>query len=218
MTEKKEEQKQEPIAETKAEPAAGGAAPKAEQSAETKHHHKKDEQIRQLQEKLTAVVKEKEELFARLQRLSADYANFQKRSSRQTAEAVCFEREKIIKSLLPALDDFERTIKNAAAAPENRDAIINGIKIIYGHMLDILKACDVEQIKAVGQKFDPFLHEAISRIADNNKEDGVILEETQRGYKLGGKVLRPSRVVVNKLQTDVPEDANSQPDETTDVE
>jgi molecular chaperone GrpE len=211
MTDKKEEQKQEPVPETKAEPAAGGAAPKAEQSAETKHHHKKDEQIRQLQEKLTAAIKEKDELFARLQRLSADYANFQKRSSRQTAEAVCFEREKIIKSLLPVLDDFERTMKNAAAAPENRDAIINGIKIIYGHILDILKACDVEQITAVGQKFDPFLHEAISRIADSNKEDGVILEETQRGYKLGGRVIRPSKVVVNKLQ-------NNQPDETTDVE
>ncbi len=210
MTEK-EEQKQEPVPETKAEPAAGGAVPKAEQSAETKHHHKKDEQIRQLQEKLTAVVKEKEELFGRLQRLSADYANFQKRSSRQTAETVCFEREKIIKSLLPALDDFERTMKNAAAAPENRDAIVKGIKIIYDRILDILKACDVELITAVGQKFDPFLHEAISRIADNNKEDGVILDETQRGYKLGGRVIRPGKVVVNKLQ-------NNQQDETTDVE
>lgn len=188
------------------------------------------EQIKELQEKLAEVIKEKDELFSRLQRLSADYSNFQKRSVKQTAETVCFENERIIKSLLPPLDDFERIIKNAAATPENPDAIIKGIRIVYDHILDILKSHDVEQIEAVGKKFDPLLHEAITQRAEDDKEDNIVLEENQRGYKLAGRVIRPSKVIVNKLKAgniqpgaenqerQQSEGQNNQQDETTDVE
>lgn len=222
MTDKKEEQNKEETADTG---AAQPAEAKAEQTA-NRHHHKKDEQIKELQERLAAAVKEKDELFARLQRLSADYANYQKRSARQTADTVCFEREKIIKSLLPALDNFEHTLRNTPQTDENTKTIVSGIRMVYDHLLDILKACDVEQITAVGQKFDPFLHQAISQRNESNKEDNIILEENQKGYKIGEKVIRPSRVVVNKLtkpvaekqQIQQPEPPDNQQEETTDVE
>ena len=135
------------------------------------------------------------------QRVSADYANFQKRVPKQIADTICYEKEKIIKTLLPALDNFEHTLQNADSA-ENADVFVKGIEIIYDQMLDILKSHGVEQIKAPGEKFDPALHEAMMQKTEPEKEDNIVLEEFQKGYKLNGRVIRPSKVIVNKLTED----------------
>ncbi len=152
-------------------------------------------------------------LFPRYERLSADYANFQKRTSKQTALAICYEKEKIIKTLLPALDNFEHTLQNADSA-ENSDVFVKGIEIIYDQMLDILKSHGVEQIKAPGEKFDPALHEAMMQKTEPEEEDNIVLEEFQKGYKLNGRVIRPSKVVVNKLT----EDGGQKTEDGTEVE
>jgi hypothetical protein len=65
-------------------------------------------------------------------------------------------------------------------------------------MLDILKSHGVEHIKALGEKFDPALHEVITQKAESEKEENIVLEEFQKGYKLNGRVIRPSRVIINK--------------------
>ncbi len=215
MAEEKEEQKKEEKAE--------GKAQEPEKSKESKTAN----QLKELQEKLEAAIKEKDELFARLQRVSADYANYQKRSHKQTTETVNYEREKIINSLLPALDDLERAIKNVAAVPDNHASIISGIKIVYDHILEILKSLGVEQIKAEGEKFDPFLHQAISQAQVAGKAENIVIEESQKGYKVDGRVIRPSKVVVNKVSKAEPakeeeiqpdEEPKNLQDETTDVE
>jgi molecular chaperone GrpE len=137
-------------------------------------------------------------LLEKLQRLSADYSNFQKRVPKQIADTLAYEHEKVIRTLLPALDNFELTLKNAESA-ENAQAIIKGIKIIYDQMLDILKSHGAEQINALGEKFDPAMHQAMLHQARPEQGENVVLEEFQRGYKLNGRVIRPSRVVINKL-------------------
>ena len=137
-------------------------------------------------------------LFSQYQRVSADYANFQKRVPKQIADTICYEKEKIIKTLLPALDNFEHTLQNTDSV-ENADVFVKGIRIIYDQMLDILKSHGVEQIKAPGEKFDPALHEAMMQKTEPEEEDNIVLEEFQKGYKLNGRVIRPSKVVVNKL-------------------
>lgn len=128
---------------------------------------------------------------------------------------------------MPALDDLERTIKNASSVPAEPAVIIKGIKIVYDNILNILKACGVEQIKAVGEKFDPFLHQAISQAQVVGKPENIVLEESQKGYKVDGRVIRPSKVIVNKLSKAEPakeekerigEEQENQQDETTDVE
>ena len=134
-------------------------------------------------------------------RVGADYANYQKRVPRQIADAIAYEKEKIIRTLLPTLDNFERTLQNAQPA-ENAESIVKGIKITYDHTLDILKSHGVEQIKAVGEKFEPALHEAITQRDEPGKEEGVVLEEFAKGYKLNGRVIRPSKVIVNKLTSE----------------
>ena len=138
-------------------------------------------------------------LFAQYQRLSADYANFQKRGPRQIADSVAYEKEKVIKSILPVLDNFEHTLQNADSA-EDKQVVIDGVRIIYTQMLDVLKSHDVEQIKAAGEQFDPSVHQAMMQQEDSEKQQGIILEEFQKGYTLNGRVIRPAKVIVNKVQ------------------
>ena len=147
------------------------------------------------------------------QRVSADYANFQKRVHKQITDTICYEKEKIIKTLLPALDNFEHTLQNTDSA-ENVDVFVKGIQIIYDQMLDILKSHGIERIKAPGEKFDPALHEAMMQKTEPEKDDNIVLEEFQKGYKLNGRVIRPSKVIVNKLT----EDRGQKTEDGTEVE
>jgi len=179
----------------------------------SKGKHKELEELRVTVENLQ---KEKDELFGRLQRVSADYANFQKRVHKQISDTIAYEKETIIKALLPILDNFERTLKNTHLS-ENVDVIINGVKIIYDQILDILKLHGVKQIKAAGEVFDPALHEAVMQKAEPGRDDNIVLEEDRKGYKLNGRVIRPCRVIVNKLTPEAEaqktEEVKQEPDE-----
>jgi molecular chaperone GrpE len=180
---KKESQKEEPQAATPQE------QPKTESPApDTKSLQKQIEDLR----------KEKDDIFAKLQRVAADYDNYQKRSAKQIAESVAYEKDKIVKSLLPVLDNFDHIITNASS-DVNDQALLKGVKIIYDQMLDVLKGHGIEQVKSAGEPFNPAHHEAITHRSENSKEEGLVLEELQKGYKLNGRLIRASRVVVNKL-------------------
>ncbi len=163
--------------------------------------------------------KEKDEVFEKLQRVSADYANFQKRAPKQLADNLAYEKEKIIKPLLSVLDNFDHTLQNAGTA-ENGQALIKGVQIIYDQMLDALKSQGVEQINAHGHKFDPALHQAMMQKADPDAKEGIVLEVFQKGYKLNGRVIRPSKVIVNKLAKEqkAPQAQPTKQQETTDTE
>lgn len=155
-------------------------------------------QLEELRNQAEGLKKEKDDIFAKLQRVAADYDNYQKRSAKQIAEGVSHEKEKIIKAILPVLDDFERVLANTDCA-EDAEAVTSGMRIVYEHAIEVLRAQGVEQIKAEGERFDPAMHAAITQRAESGKEDGVVLEELQKGYKLNGRVIRASRVVVNKV-------------------
>ena len=187
---------------------------KTEKSKGGKQIKTGNRQTEELREKIDALQKEKDELFAKLQRVSADYANFQKRSPKHIADMMVYEKERIIKTLLPALDNFEHTLQNARSS-EKMDIFVKGIRIIHDQMIDILKSHGVEQIKALGEKFDPSLHQAMMQKSQGEQEEDIILEEFQKGYKLNDRVIRPSKVVVNKLpseQADEHEKAGEQED------
>ncbi len=181
-----------------------------------KKSKEKLKELEELRSEVENLQKEKDELFGRLQRVSADYANFQKRVPKQISDTIAYEKEKIIKTLLPILDNFERTLKNTHLS-ENVDSLVNGVKIIYDQMLDILELHGVEQVKAAGEVFDPALHEAIMQKAEPEKEENIVLEELQKGYTLNGRVIRPCRVIVNKLipetEAQKTEEIKQEPDE-----
>jgi molecular chaperone GrpE len=155
------------------------------------------QEAQELRNQAEGLKKEKDDIFAKLQRVAADYDNYQKRSAKQIAEGISHEKEKIIKAILPVLDDFERVLANTDCE-ENVEAVTSGMRIVYEHAIEVLRAQGVEQIKAEGERFDPAMHAAITQRAESGKEDDVVLEELQKGYKLNGRVIRASRVVVNK--------------------
>ena len=185
---------------------------KPQKSKEQKPLSPKKNELEEIRDRIDDLQKEKDELFGKLQRVSADYANFQKRVPKQIADTICYEKEKIIKTLLPALDNFEHMLQNTHSA-ENSDVLVKGIRIIYDQMLDILKSHGAEQIKALGEAFDPVLHQAMMQKAESNREENIVLEEFQKGYKLNDRVIRPSKVVVNKLTSEQP--AQQQETEST---
>jgi molecular chaperone GrpE len=194
-------------------------AEQKQESVEEKPQQSND--LEELRRQVPILEKERDDLFARLQRLSADYANFQKRTPKQVADTIAYEKEKIMRTLLPALDNFDHTFQNTHAA-ENVDAFVKGVRIIYDQIIDILKSHGVEQINALGKKFDPTQHEAVRQEAQPQQPDGAVLEELQKGYELNGRVIRASRVVVNKLPTEklIQPKQNSEKieDETTDTQ
>jgi len=176
-------------------------AEQKQESVEEKPQQSND--LEELRRQVPILEKEKDDLFARLQRLSADYANFQKRTPKQVADTIAYEKEKIMRTLLPALDNFDHTFQNTHAA-ENVDAFVKGVRIIYDQIIDILKSHGVEQINALGKKFDPSQHEAVRQEAQPQQPDGAVTEELQKGYKLNGRIIRASRVVVNILPKEEP--------------
>lgn len=167
-----------------------------EKKKEAKQPKAKKDELEKLHRLIDDMQKEKDELFGKLQRVSADYANYQKRAPKQIADTICYEKEKIIKTLLPILDNFEHTLVNAETA-ENVDVLVKGIKIIYDQMLETLKSHGVEQIKALGEKFDPALHEAMMKKPDPEQQENIVLEEFQKGYKLNGRVIRPTKAIIS---------------------
>ena len=175
-------------------------------------------EVQALQKEIDRLQAENKELLDKFQRLGADYANYQKRVPKQIADSVDYEKRQIIKSLLSSMDNFAHALAGAKTAqgPESLQSVIEGVQLVYDHMLDALKAHGMEKIASVGQPFEPGKHEAIMQKTEPDKPDNIVLEEFQAGYTLNGQPLRPARVAVNKLPAQ-PAPAPS-PDETTDTE
>ena len=178
-------------------------------------HEPTHEEIESLRTQLDEMQKERDDLLGKLQRVSADYANFQKRAARQVAESIAYEKEMLIKTLLPMLDNFEHTFEKSQAA-ESVEAVLTGVRIVYDQMLDTLRSHGVQTIEALGEPFDPSCHEAMMRREDPDREDNTILEEFQKGYTFNGRVVRPSKVIVNKLACTEAPPQDKPSDEATD--
>ena len=174
----------------------------------------KEKSRAELCEQVEQLTKAKDELFEKFQRLSADYANYQKRTPKQIADSVAYQKEAIIKSFLPCLDNFEHALAGATSA-ETIESITKGVQIVFEHVQEVLKGHGLERIDSLGAEFDPSIHEAMMRRTEDDKADNTVLEEFQPGYKLAGRVIRPAKVIVNKLSTadETATDEEPQPDE-----
>ncbi len=155
-------------------------------------------------ESLTKELEEKseraDEFLSSLQRVSAEFENYKKRVEKEKAEWVKFANESLILDLMASIDNFERALK---AANKNKDyeSLRKGTEMIYKEMMSILMKNGLEEIKALGENFDPYKHEAIEQIIEEDCEDGAIVEEYQKGYTLHSKVIRPSKVKVVKSKS-----------------
>src|SRR2546423_2923511 len=137
-----------------------------------------------------ALQADRDQLYDRLQRLAAEFDNYRKRSAREQAAFSERANERIVKELIPILDDLGRALE---AAEEHEEAKLEeGVRLVHRAMSDLLKKEGLAEIETEG-KFDPHVHEALLS-QQSDEEEGSVIEVVQKGYKLGDKVLRPAGV------------------------
>jgi len=145
-----------------------------------------------LEEKLAALEAERDEHLNDLKRVAAEFENYRKRVLRDQESLVARAHERLVKELLPVLDDLERAL---AAAEEHEEAKLEeGVRLVHRELDDALAREGLAEIETDGQ-FDPHVHEALLS-QPSSEEEGTVIEVVQKGYKLGDRVLRPARVVV----------------------
>ena len=129
----------------------------------------------------------------RLLRLAADFDNYKKRAARERQEYVAFANERLVKELLPILDDLERALQ---AANEHEEATLEeGVALVHRSLAQLLARNGVKEIDTNGA-FDPHVHEALLAQPSEDAESGSVIDVVQKGYTIGDRVVRPARVIV----------------------
>jgi len=153
------------------------------------------EEVENTQEEQTdELAAERDELVDRLQRLQAEFENYRKRSARDQQALVARAHERLVKELLPILDDLGRALE--AAELHEEAALEDGVRLVHRQLTDVLTKEGLTEIETDGA-FDPNVHEALLS-QPSDAETGTVLEVLQKGYRLGDHVLRPARVAIAK--------------------
>jgi molecular chaperone GrpE len=152
--------------------------------------------IAELERKLVAGEEEYKEIVDQLQRVAAEYSNYQKRMQRVLQDEKKQAVRSLVLDLLPAMDNFERALAHAKDAT-NLQAVIDGIRASHDQLVAALAKHGVKQIAAAGQSFDPERHEAVACLPSETQPQGTVIEEYAKGYQLDGQTIRASRVAVS---------------------
>jgi molecular chaperone GrpE len=153
-----------------------------------------EEDIESIRNTLEEEKAKAEKYLANWQRAEADFINYKKRTEQEREETVKLANMLLILDLLPVLDDFERAFDSL---PEDltEPTWVDGIRLIYRKLKGTLETQGLSEIKAIGEAFDPAIHEAVTQ---GEGEESKVVEEIRRGYKLGDRVIRPALVIVGK--------------------
>jgi molecular chaperone GrpE len=144
-----------------------------------------------------AVAKERDELYDRLLRKTAEFDNYRKRTDRERQQLAEAAAADLIKDLLPLVDDLERAIK-ADTGGDATVPILRGVELIHKQLVETLRKRGVTPVDALNSDFDPHFHMAVSYEPAEGRRDGEVIEEFSRGYMLGDRLLRPAMVKVAK--------------------
>ena len=175
-----------------ARPAPPPTAPPEAVGAGHARPEKLQKQIDELEERLAKAERERDEYLADLQRVAADFDNYRKRVARDQESLVARAHERLVKELLPVLDDLERALR--AAAEHEEVELEEGVRLVHQELKEALAKEGLVEIETNG-KFDPHVHEALLS-QPSDEDEGAVIEVLQKGYRLGDRVLRPARVVV----------------------
>jgi molecular chaperone GrpE len=156
-------------------------------------------EVDRLRQQIADKDKELAEVKDKYLRVLADAENARKRIRQQSEESVRVQRENFLRDLLPIVDNLERAV-DAARSGSGGQSIVEGVEMVLRSLLDFLRANGVTQVSAVGQQFDPQLHEAVDHVHSAEHPPNTIVSEFHRGYAIGDRTLRPARVAVANSQ------------------
>src|ERR1044072_4078655 len=142
---------------------------------------------------------ERDEFYDRLLRKQAEFENYKKRVERERSDYIQFASAELMKSLLDAMDSFDRAIHNASSETASGENMLRGLDLIYKQFQDTLTRFGLKQIETKGQVFDPNLHEAVSTVPTDTVPENTVVAELRKGYTLHGRLLRPATVSVAVL-------------------
>jgi molecular chaperone GrpE len=151
----------------------------------------------ELQAQVTELEGKLAETESRMLRLQADFDNYRRRVQLDKEAAEKYKAQSLVLDILPALDNFERAMK-IEVQDEQMTSLLQGMEMVYRQLVEALSKEGVEAIEAVGQPFDPYLHQAVMQVEDSGYEPNTVVEEFQKGYKLKDRIIRPSMVKVNQ--------------------
>lgn len=151
------------------------------------------EQVDEQVDELAAVARERDEYLDALQRLKAEFDNYRKRVARDRDELVARASERLVRALLPVLDDLERALD--AAAEHEEAKLEEGVRLVHRSLADALAKEGLAEISTDGA-FDPHTQEALLS-QPSDADEGAVIQVLQKGYTLGDRVLRPARVVIS---------------------
>jgi len=138
-----------------------------------------------------------DELNEKYLRLAAEFENFKKRTERDHSRRLQFANEEFIREILPIMDDLERAVQSSRE-DASFERLQEGLEIVYENFKEVLKQRGIEPIESVGEPFNPDYHDAMMTRESEEYESETVIDEFQRGYKMGDKVLRHAKVVVSK--------------------
>ena len=147
-------------------------------------------------DEVQALRRERDELQDRLLRTAAEFDNYRKRIERDRRELAEFAAADTLSDMLPVLDNLERALQ--ATPGGDTEALRKGVELIHRQMLDLLQRRGAKPIEALGADFDPRFHEAVVHEPSDHHREGEVMQELQRGYTLGTRLLRPAMVKVAK--------------------
>ncbi len=157
----------------------------------------------EVQEDLAALLSEAEakrdEYLELARRAQADFENYRKRMAAEVQAAAVRGKAGVARDVVPVLDDLERALEAAGLNPEgdSEDGLAHGVILVFRNLRETLKRHGIEAVDPKGERFDPNSHEALSTMAVEGVESGVVVEVMQKGYLMDGQLIRPARVVVS---------------------
>ena len=160
---------------------------------------KKKDKTQELKTELTRLQEENKALFTKVQLAQADLINYRKRKDEETANALKYANQDLILEILPIVDNFERAIKlDDNDLTDELSKFLDGFKMMYASLTEILKKFGVEEISRVSEKFDPTQEQALLTENILDMEDETVIEVLLKGYKYKGRVIRPASVKINQ--------------------
>jgi len=197
MNEKREEEAARKIEVTQAEPATQGEEERAEETVKAEEKSPEKMTKEELLQEIEGLKEEAEKNYDLYLRSQAEMENMKKRNKKEKEEWIRYSNENLIKQILPVIDNLEKAISHSQS--ENQfTALREGVELTLKGLKDNLVKSGVEEIKALGESFDPNFHQAVSEQEDEGVDAGIILHELQKGYTLHDRLLRPAMVVVSK--------------------
>ena len=172
----------------------GKTDPEENANSEAQGDSGSNEELESLKAKLKEQSQKCDEYFSRMQRLAAEFDNYKKRTAKEKESLYLETVADVVAVFLPVADNLDRALK--AAEDSSDQSLKEGVQLVHRQMMDVLKSLGVEEIKSVGEKFNPDLHNAVMHVTDDSVGEGIIVEEFQKGYVIKDKVVRHSMVKV----------------------